>query len=124
MALSSLERARVRMYLGYERGYDLSSELESKLDALDTDETTLVQGVLTKLAALDTQIDTATAAPTVLSVDQGDVVFRDTSALDELATQGRRLIARLVALLRVTPATDYYSAEASTGPVAAVIPLG
>lgn len=121
MALTELQKAQVRMFLGYQAGYDLSSELESRLDSLSASEETLVVGVLTRLLALETKEDSAldSGAGELKRVE--DVWFRDGDPFQVFADQGRRLAARLAALLGVTPRVDYFASGETTG---CPIPLG
>ncbi len=122
MALTETQKAQVRQYLGWERGYDRNSKLEDKLLNLSAEEETLVAAVLTKLAAHDTALDglsTGTAAR-VRKVDE--IEFSDRDPYEQLRDQGRRLVARLSALLGVDINRDYYGDGG--GPLAAPIPLG
>lgn len=122
MALTETQKTRARMYLGYERGFDVNSRLESKLVSLSAEEETELGGVLTQLAAVDAKI-AAVATSTTPQVKRVDEIeFRDGDPLAFLVAQGRRLIRRLEALLRVPPALDYYG-EAADG-TGGVIPLG
>ena len=122
MALTETQKTRVRMYLGYERGFDINSRLASKLISLSAEEETEVGGVLTQLTAIDTKMASVatSATPQVKRVDE--IEFRDDDPLVFLVDQGRRLVRRLEALLRVPAALDYYGT--ADGGAGGVIPLG
>jgi len=122
VALTDAQKAQVRQYLGWERGYDRNSKLEDKLLNLSSDEETLVTAVLTKLSALDTAIDAlvSTSAGRVVQVDE--VRFSERDPLEQHQEHGRRLVARLVALLGVDINRDFFGDGGA--PIAAPIPLG
>lgn len=122
MALSDTQKAQVRQYLGWERGYDRNSKLEDKLLNLSSEEETLVTAVLTKLSALDTAIDSlvTSAAGRVVQVDE--VRFSERDPFEQFREQGRRLVSRLVALLGVDINRDFFGDGGA--PIAAPIPLG
>ena len=122
MALTDTQKAQVRQYLGWERGYDRNSKLEDKLANLSSEEETLVVAVLTKLAAVDTAIDSLTtdSAGRVVQVDE--VRFADRDPFEQYRDQGRRLVARLTALLGVDINRDFFGDGGA--PIAVPIPLG
>ncbi len=122
MALTDTQKAQVRQYLGWERGYDRNSKLEDKLANLSSEEETLVTAVLTKLAAVDTAIDSLTtdSAGRVVQVDE--VRFADRDPFEQYRDQGRRLVARLTALLGVDINRDFFGDGGA--PLASPIPLG
>lgn len=122
MALTDTQKAQVRQYLGWERGYDRNSKLEDKLLNLSSEEETLVTAVLTKLSALDTAIDSlvTSAAGRVVQVDE--VRFSERDPFEQFREQGRRLVSRLVALLGVDINRDFFGDGGA--PIAAPIPLG
>lgn len=124
MALSATQQAQVRLYLGYDRGADLHSDLESRLapGALSAEEETQVGGVLTNLAAVDTKLQTA--AMTRLDATQvEDIKLLGPEQLAELRRHGRMLVARLAALFAVEPLRDVFAPMAAAS-MGGVIPLG
>ena len=109
MALTETQKTRARMYLGYERGFDVNSRLESKLVSLSAEEETELGGVLTQLAAVDAKI-AAVATSTTPQVKRVDEIeFRDGDPLafhgefyrhdlmTPFFTPGREAIAAVVA---------------------------
>lgn len=122
MALTDTQRAQVRQYLGWERGYDRNSKLEDKMANLSSEEETLVAAVLTRLVAIDTAIDSLTSDASARLRRVDEVEFSDRDPFEQQRDQGRRLVARLTALLGVEINRDYYGDGG--GPIAAPIPLG
>lgn len=122
MALTDTQKSQARMYLGWERGYDLNSKLEDKLANLSASEETLVSAQLVRLTALDAAIDNLVTDDRAGVIEVDEVKFSEADAFELYRSQGRRLVARLSALLGVDSNRDYYSDGG--GPVAAPIPLG
>lgn len=122
MPLTDTQKTRVRKYLGYDRGYDLSYELESKMDALSAEEITEVSATLTALAALETRMNTVTTNGMLEALSVGKVDLRPGDLLENHASQGRRLVAQLEAMLQVDARRDYFGQGA--GASGGVIPLG
>jgi len=121
MALTETQKAQVRQYLGWERGYDRNSKLEDKMANLTSEEETLVIAVLTKLSALDTEFDNLSGdAYRAIKVDE--VELSDINPYDRLNARGRSLVARLTALLGVGINKDFFGDGGA--PVASPIPLG
>lgn len=123
MALTDTQKAQIRQYLGWERGYDLNSKLEDKMANLIAAEETLVAAQLTRLAALETTIDALVTdgAQRVVKVDEIEFDSgRD--PLAQLQEHGRRLVARLTALLGVGINRDYFGDGGA--PVSQLIALG
>lgn len=122
MALTETQLTRARMYLGYERGFDMNARLESKLITLSATEETEVGGVLTALTAIDTKMASLATSSTMQVKRVDEIEFRDGDPLATLAEQGRRLVRRLELLLGTPANADYYgTAGDRTG---GVIPLG
>ena len=122
MALTDLQRARVRSYTGHgQGGYDLDSRLESRLDTLSAAEETLVRELLVRLAACEDREDSALSSGAGEFKRVEDVVFRDGSPFAGLAELGTSLIGRLARLLGVEVWGDYFG---SGGCVGQPIPLG
>lgn len=124
MALSATQKAQVRLYLGYERGYDLHPELESKLDSFSAEEETQVVAVLASLAALDAKAESVATNGVLEAIKVGDLELREGDPLELYAKQGRRLVARLEILTSVDARADYWGAGSCGGSLGGVIPLG
>lgn len=122
MALTDTQKTQARQYLGWERGYDRNSKLEDKLANLSAEEETLVGAVLTKLVAIDAAIDSLTTDASARVVQVDEVRFSDRDPYEQHQNQGRRLVARLTALLGVEINKDYYGDGGQ--PLAQPIPLG
>ena len=122
MALTEDQKAQARAYLGWERGRDLNSKLEDKLVNLSANEETLVGATLTRLIAIDTAIDGLVTGDAARVSKVDEVEFSDADPFEQYRSQGRRLVARLSALLGVDSNRDYYGDGG--GPIAAPIPLG
>ena len=120
MALSLTQRTKIRMFLCYEMGYDLNSQLETKMDTVSDEEITEIALVLTKLANLDTAMDDSVSGGVdgLKSLDQGSVVFQDASEQslsDAQNARGRALVTRLESLLGVKRNFDFFSDGSSSG---------
>jgi hypothetical protein len=121
VALTETQKTKVRMYLGYERGFDLNSRLESRMISFSAEEETEVGSVLVDLGDIDTKLKTV--ALNNLDLEKAeDVTFRGPEQLDALREFGRSLIQRLVALTGVEAAIDFYGSDA--GGAGGVIPFG
>lgn len=131
--LTEAQRQKVRLYLGYGRGRDIHPRLESRFTGfLSTEEAAEIDDVLTKLAALETQIgssspvsSTSTGTGHIKEV-VGEVEFfgaeNNAAVVEMLYSRGRRLIQRLVILFEVEPLQDYFGgAGASSG---GALPVG
>lgn len=124
MALSEAQKAQVRLYLGFDRGYDLHPALESRFQpgALTSDEESLIGTTLTNLAAIDTKLQTA--ALTRLDASRvEDIELLGPAQLDALRAHGRMLVGRLGAIFAVEPLRDVF-AVGSAASMGGLIPLG
>jgi hypothetical protein len=119
MALTETQKTKVRMYLGWERGYELNSKLEDKLVSFSATEETEVVTVLTRIAALETRIDARVSGDFDAVKEVDEIVLRDTDPLASAYAHGRRLVAQLTALLGVDCnwGKEYFSD--GSGPIAA-----
>jgi len=122
VALTETQKAKVRAYLGWQRGYDLNSALEDKLANSTAEEEAIVTATLTRLDAIDTALDALAVDDSSRLVQVDEIQLSDRDPFEQHCAQGRRLIARLVALFGVEPRRDYYSDGGA--PIAAPIPLG
>lgn len=103
MALTEAQKTKVRMYLGWERGYQLNSKLEDKVTNLSATEETEVASVLARLASLETVIDAGVVSNLHAVKEVDEVVLRDGDPHEAAYAHGRRLVAQLTALLGVEP---------------------
>ena len=120
MALTETQKTSARMWLGYERGVDFNSTLESKLLDLSATEETAVGAVLTALDNLSSRMNTLATNGTLEAKKVDEIELRDGDLLEMYRAQGRSLVSRLEALLGVKRAFDVFEEAGSTG---GVIPL-
>lgn len=98
MAFTAAEKDKVAAFLGYPITSDNQSAIDdacSAVEGLSSDAVTRVQGYLTTLGTIDTEI--ATARTTV------------GSAVSQLQSQGRRFVALVAMSLNLEVRQDYYS---------------
>lgn len=100
MALDDTQKATIRRHLGYpDVGTEPDYRLESAMNVLSPAGEVQVEGILTRLAALETAEDNAAANGAYERVE--DVVFRSNSVP---LTAGRdRIVGQLAATLGVQP---------------------
>lgn len=97
MALDETQKAAIRHHLGYpDVGVEQDFRLEGAMTTISAAGELQVEGILTRLAALETAEDNAAAYERV-----EDVVFRSNSA--PLAAARDRLVGQLAATLGVQP---------------------
>lgn len=120
MALTDDQKASVRYYLGWpdvNRMADL--RLEGAMGSVSTQAVTQIAALLASLATLDAALlgTSAISAAGLKSVDNGGVEwFSATSAQASVNAQGRRLVARLAAILQISIKVDVFgSSVASSG---------
>lgn len=125
MALTSAQKASIRLYLGFSdmsRSTPSHWRLESAMTALSADGETIVTGLLTSLAVVETDLDTVQGASRagIVSVDNGGVVWASSgsSAQSSVTARGRRLVHRLALTLGVEPFADVFGAGPTSGAVA------
>jgi hypothetical protein len=116
MALSSAQKARIRYYLGYS---DVSqgggpNRLEMAMSALTTDAQTIVEDLLTKLAATDTDAVSVSGANRagIIEVDNGGVKWAPDgkSAASAVSRQGSIWASRLAVMFGVELGADVFGA--------------
>lgn len=124
--LTEAQRQKVRLYLGYGRGRDIHPRLESRFEGfLSAEEADEIDDVLTKLAAIETQIGASSPVATTntatgnIKALVGEVEFfgaeNNAAVIDMIYARGRRLIQRLVILFEVDPLNDYFGDAAPSG---------
>ena len=124
MALTSAQKASIRLYLGYS---DMSRQsaghvnLDGAMVGLSSDAETIVGTLLTSLATVDTSLGTVESSDRagIKSVDNGGVVWADSgqSASINIERRGRRLVARLASVLGVPVLSDMFApATRTSGP--------
>lgn len=121
MALSESQRAQVRLFLGYDRGRDLHPALESRWDALNSDEETQVAAALSALSALDTKLLSA-ALENLDASKVDEVVMLGPEQLRALRAQGRMLVRRLGIVFAVDSLRDYF--DDGGGPMGGLMAVG
>jgi hypothetical protein len=94
MALTDDQRASVRRYLGYpDRTQGFYSLLEGAMDALSTAGEAQVVALLTKLATLETRIETGWSTQNIKRAEE--VEFFGSEGLAALLAEGNRLVNQL-----------------------------
>lgn len=118
MALTDDQKASVRYYLGWpdvNRMADL--RLEGAMGSVSTQAVTQIAALLASLATLDAALlgTSAISAAGLKSVDNGGVEwFSATSAQASVNAQGRRLVARLAAILQISIKVDVFGSSVSS----------
>jgi hypothetical protein len=124
MALTSTQKAQVRLYLGFSdqsRSTGGHQALEGAMLALSAEAETQVGTILTALATVDSNLTTAQSATRagIIEVDNGGVKWSSDgmSAVNAIERAGRMYVARLAAILGVQPVRDVYgSSIPASGP--------
>lgn len=116
MALTEAQRADIRLYLGFDRGYDLHPALESRFAAgrLTLEEEARIASALSALAQIDAKILSAALNNLDLAKAE-DVTFLGPEQLAALRTQGRMLIQRIGILFAIEPSRDYFDGGGAHG---------
>jgi|FLYL01.1.fsa_nt_gi hypothetical protein len=110
MALTDAERAKVRRRLGWpSRFHQTNSALEMAMDALasEPEEEQEARDLLTAMDTLDTELTSARKRLKFRGV--GEIEGPGALEIATLRAEGRRLVARLSALLGVKPLVNPYS---------------
>ena len=103
MALTLTQKAQIRRYLGYPDVNRLQNyTLEGALSALSDEGEVVVEGIMAELATVDTQRAAVRGRAKGLSRVE-DVHYDTSSALADLNTERRRLVADLGNTLNVQP---------------------
>lgn len=122
MALTTTQKAQVRLYLGFSdmsRTTPTHWRLESMLSgSLSSEGETVVVDLLTKLATVDTDLATVSSSSRagIIEVDNGGVKWASNgmSASSSIQARGRMLVNRLARTLGVEPFADVFSAGSVT----------
>ncbi len=121
MALTDIQKANIRMYLGWSgRWHQSDSRLEQAMSAIETEpehERQLTNpdpapvgeeiGVLTRLSDIDTKLNDAHGRLKALKV--GSIDLPAHREIEMLRKEGRRYVGRMAAILGVEVRQDVYS---------------
>lgn len=114
MALTDDQRASVRRYLGYpDRIQGYYSDLEGAMDALSTAGEAQVVTILTKLATLETRIETNWSTQNIKRAEE--VEFFGPEGVQSLLAEGNRLVKQLASLLGVAVLCSAFSGGSRSG---------
>jgi hypothetical protein len=114
VALTADQRASVRRYLGYpDRIQGYYSLLEGSMDSLSAAGETQLVSLLTKLASLETRLESFWATSNLKRAEE--VEFFE-GGHRGLLTEGERLVRQLSQLLNIAIEASAFSSGASGGP--------
>lgn len=102
MAFTDAEKAQIRRYLGAPLMYqDQFSDITSRIGQLEVvpANETATKALLVKIAAVETQLETAPRRLKMTSVGGGDVVFAGPQEIAGLNDHGLRLCAQLASMM-------------------------
>jgi hypothetical protein len=114
MALSSANKASIRLYLGYSsRFFQVDGILEQAMLAIDSDSdaVTLLQALITRAQDVDTRL--AAMDSRLKLVVAEDVTFAGVTEMMGLQMQGRRAVGRMASMLGVPVRHDSFAASTS-----------
>jgi hypothetical protein len=110
MAFSGVEKARIRMLLGWgARFWQLETRLENAMEAVEQtlpEETSRIQTILTQLTAIDAQITDALGTVGVTGVSK--IHLDSDQGISHLRAEGRRLVEAISTILQVPIKKNYY----------------
>lgn len=123
MALTTAQQSAIRSFLGYADIFRYKNpRLEGVLapGLLSADAETLVDNILTQLAAVDAALTGTGGSPGIAQQAAGvkkldEIEFFEGRAIRDLKRIGRMLITRLSTILGVPPYSDYYGEEGYPG---------
>jgi hypothetical protein len=123
MALSSMEKAKLRLYLGYPNQFRYkNTRLESTFDSIDDDAEVLVRDLLGRFDDLDELIDASSADATGTLKQVDEIQFYPNANAGKSGgivgiqlAQAKRLVTRLSTILGVPIYADIFSAEGYPG---------
>ena len=117
MPFTSTEKARIRVLLGWgARYWQLQTRLESSMTAVEQtlpDETALIQGYLTQLTSIDSQITSALGTVGVTAVDT--IHLDSDQGIMHLKNEGARLVEAIAHVLQVEIKKNYYRSGGTRG---------
>lgn len=117
MALTDTQKAAVRLYLGYPDGSRGGpGDLERAMDGLSAAGQTVVEGLLTSLAAIDTKLSSSWDRQKVTRAEE--ITFAGPEELRALRGEGGRVASRLAAALGVPIASNPFAMQGSPSGVA------
>lgn len=125
MPFSDSEKQLIRNYLGFsELFHDIDPRLESQMNDIGTrspDAVTFVQGILTKLATVDSQLDALLPQLTLTKAE--DIEFiHGSEQLEAVRDRGRELVQKVAIVFEIKPKRDVYASGEDLG--GGLIPLG
>lgn len=114
---SDTEKAQIRLYLGYPDVYlDANSRLESAMVVVETSRpevVTIVQDLLTKLAAVDDLLTSAASNGGLKRAE--DIEWYQGQEIRDKRNEGRRLAGRLSGIFGVPIETDAFGSDGFQG---------
>lgn len=115
MALTATQKATVRTYLGFSdiSGTQVSSRLESAFLSLSAEGETLIVGLLTQLASVETILSQSWTRQAAIRAEE--VTLAGLGEITALRTEGDRLVHRLASILGVQPLSSPFSGGAFSG---------
>jgi len=117
MALTSAQKAQIRLYLGFpDVNRSLSPELEGAMLAVSAEAETLITDLLTRLDSLTTTLEAGWTYQAVIKAEE--VTLSGFSGIDALRSEGRRLVNNLSIILGVQPRTTPFDTGGSQSGIA------
>lgn len=109
MAFTSMQKVKIRLYLGYPNLYRYKhTRLESAMDAVDPDAETLVVADLATLDTLYGELSTTVATGSgIKRVDEVEF-FEGAEARDGVRASGRQVVTRISTILGVPIYADVF----------------
>ena len=108
MAFSTTERGRIRWFLGYtSRFYQVDSNLEQAMTAIDSEAETNIRTALGKLSSIETELDGA--RPRLKALEVGSIKLPGGVEISMLRSEGRRMAGQVASTLGVPVAHDVFS---------------
>lgn len=111
MAFSATEKGKIRWFLGYtSRFYQVVTQLEQAMNAIDAEAEANVRAQITKLDTLVTEIEGA--RPRLKAIKVGSIELPQGMEIGVLRSEGRRMVGQVAATLGVPVVHDVFSASA------------
>lgn len=102
-------------YLGYSYRSDTTTKSDIEAAGEDVSVQAEAEGLLTKLDAVETAIQSGLATAGLQSADEGAVAWFEGAQLRELRSNGRGLVHRLGIVLSIPKVQDYFGTTPSGG---------